>query len=209
MLDPHDSFHEPATPAPEKAPVRPSTPTVIRRSPARTPRPARSLDRLFLNRRGELTWDQMASFRGGSFRQGHRLIFWSWLALAIDGLILLSLSCVFLMTFALIVRSPVGEILRAGSRLGTGPLFAASFAASAWLYLIFSRVFFGFSIGEWACDLRLGQPTQRARADYPVKVVLRASLILASGFITFPVLSLLGGRDLAGELVGLKIISLK
>lgn len=151
----------------------------------------------------------MTSFRGGQRRQGHRLIFWSWLALAIDGLILTSMSSLFLLTFAVLMRAHVAEILREAAQFGTAPLFGACFVLSTWLYLIVSRILFGYSLGEWSCDLRLGQPTERVKRDYPVKVILRASLVLASGLVVIPTLSLITGRDIAGGLTGLKIVSLK
>lgn len=180
-----------------------------RRAPA-TPRPrSANLDRLFLSSPGSLTWDQMTGFRGGPRRQGHRLLFWSWLALGIDGLILVSLSSFFLIAFSLLVRAAPFEVLRVAAGLGTASLFTLSFALSAWLYLVTTRVFFGFSIGEWSCDLRLGRPTQRWTAGYSLKVILRASLVLATGLITLPLLSLLTGHDVAGKLTGLELTSLK
>ncbi|MBX2986515.1 MAG: RDD family protein [Bdellovibrionaceae bacterium] len=167
------------------------------------------MDRLFLHRRGELTWDQMTNFHGGPRRQGHRLIFWSFMAVLIDALILLSMSCFFLLAFSLIVRSPLGEILRGSGRWLSPRSFIAVFVACAWMYTVSLRVFFGFTLGEWACDLRLGQPTERLRRAYPLKVALRMSLIVGTGLILLPLLSILFGRDLAGRLSGLRMISLK
>ncbi len=75
--------------------------------------------------------------------------------------------------------------------------------------MISIRSLLGFTIGEWACDLRLGQPHERLRNNYVIKVMLRSSLILLTGVVTLPVLSLLLGRDLAGVLSGLRLFSLK
>lgn len=196
-----------------------SSPASERSEPAPIPKPAPrktpaqpvgdSLDRLFLYRRGELNWDQMTSFRGGARRQGHQLILWSFMAVLIDCLILLSMSCFFLISFALIVKSPFGEVFRVLMRMDPVTLFGGIFLLSSWLYLISLRIFFGFSIGEWACDLRLGQPTERARGSYPWKVLLRSSLIVGTGLVLLPLLSLLSGRDLAGRLSGIRLISLK
>lgn len=182
--------HEPL----ERESPRPS------RSPGTPRRREPSLDRLFLNRRGEVTWDQMTGFRDGRRRKGHQLIFWSWIALAIDAAMVTSMSAFFLLAFALVVRS--------WPHSGAVITFSAAFVGITWVYLVASRVMYGRSLGEWACDLRLGQPTQRYSKDYPIKVISRASLILLTGIVTIPLLSLLTGRDVAGQISGLKIVSL-
>lgn len=197
----------------EQEPIHERTRETPVRGPAPTPAPRAPktvrLDRLFLSRHGELTWDQMTSFRGGSRREGHELMFWSWLALFIDGLVLISLSSFFVLVFAVLMRSPLGDVVRFLAAYGLGPIFTMCFAVSAWLYMVTMRVMFGFSLGEWACDLRLGQPTQRMKSGYALRVVLRATLVLASGFVLLPLLSLLIGRDVAGKLSGVEVISLK
>lgn len=131
------------------------------------------------------------------------------MAVLIDSLILVSLSCFFLVSFALIVHSHFGEVFRAFLKMGTLKVFATVFLTSAWLYLLTTRVFFGFSIGEWACDLRLGQPTERLKASYPLRVFIRSTLIVGTGLVPLPALSLLTGRDLAGKMSGVKLMSLR
>lgn len=74
--------------------------------------------------------------------------------------------------------------------------------------MIFLRGFNGATIGEWTCSLRLGQPWQRLQSGYILKVLLRTTLIMATGIVTLPLLSLLFKRDLAGDISGLKIYSL-
>lgn len=177
--------------------------------PAPRPSPTENLDRLFLYRRGQLSWDQVAGFRGGARRQGHQLILWSFMAMLIDSLILLSMSCFFLVAFAFIVHSPFGEVFRTFLKMGTLKVFVSVFLASAWMYLLTMRVFFGFSIGEWACDLRLGQPTERMKAFYPLRVFIRSTLIVGTGLLPLPLLSLLTGVDLSGKLSGVKLMSLR
>jgi hypothetical protein len=203
------SVNEPSAPAPQPPLPRPE------RSGPKSPRRSQNLDRLFLNRRGELSWDQVTGFRGGARRDGHRLIFWSFMAVLIDALILVSLSSFFVLAFALIVRSPFANLLNmsmiagAGASVGATKMFIYAFILSSWVYMLTLRIFFGFSIGEWACDLRLGQPTERVRRSYPLKVFARTSLILLTGLVTLPALSVLFGRDLSGALSGVRLISLR
>lgn len=188
-------------PSPEPKPTRaPKQPVPVRRE---------NLDRLFLYQRGQVSWDQVAGFRGGPQRKGHRLMLWSWLAVCIDGLLLFSSSVFFLIAFALIVKSPLKEILPHAFYYGPMKLFIGLFLVVSWAYMVITRIMFGFSVGEWACDLRLGQPTQRIRDNYPWLVMARATAIVLSGLCILPILSWFRQKDLAGEISGVKLISLK
>lgn len=113
------------------------------------------------------------------------------------------------MTFSWIVHASPVAALRAlaGANFWVG--FGALFALCAWIYLLTLRCFFGFTIGEWACDLRLGQPHQRFMRSYPVKVFTRVTLIVGTGLFALPLLSFLTGRDWAGKITGLFLISLR
>lgn len=202
---------EPVSPVPERAPtpVVERTPVPTTRTPNRPPPSGARLDRLFLHRRGQLTWDQMTGFRGGAQRTGHRLMAWSIVAAVIDALILASASSLFLIAFAMIVKNPVAIVLKSALALGAWRLFLVVLVGFSWLYLVGMRVAFGHTIGEWACDLRLGQPSERRRKTYPLRVLLRSTLTVATGGVPLSALSLLLGRDLAGFLSGIKLISLR
>ena len=190
-----------------EAPVPLIGPSRRRRGPA--PVPKSQINELFKGHNLEFS---QTGFQGGPSRRrkGYRLALWSWLASMIDGLMLLAASCLFLVSFSLIVRSPVGHILSGMFHTQFRILFFLEvFAVFSWIYLITIRIFMGSSIGEWACDLRLGQPQERLASIYALRVVLRCSLILVTGVVTLPVLSLLTGKDIAGSLSGLRLFSLK
>jgi hypothetical protein len=76
-------------------------------------------------------------------------------------------------------------------------------------YLIFLRSFLSFTLGEWACGLRLGSPKQRLMSSYIFKVTARTLLIYATGVIIIPALSLITGQDIPGRLLKLPLVSLK
>ncbi len=182
---------------PQRAPQKREAP-----EPAKAPRvlPRRDLD-----------FDLGTGFQGGpSRRRGYQLALWSWLASFIDALVLISLSCVFMLVFSLIVKTSVGamvkDVLYSQSQLMT---FAEIFVLFAWVYMISIRSLMGSTIGEWACDLRLGQPHERLQVGYIFRVALRCTLILITGIVTLPILSLVAGKDLAGGLSGLSLFSLK
>ncbi|MGZ3725113.1 MAG: RDD family protein, partial [Pseudobdellovibrio sp.] len=76
------------------------------------------------------------------------------------------------------------------------------------VYMIMMRVFMGASLGEWSCQLRLGQPVQRIKPTYVLRVVARTTLLLGTGVVVFPILSLILNRDLLGDITGIRIYSL-
>ncbi len=150
-------------------------------------------------------------FHGGSSkRSGLNLALWSWLSASIDGLVLISICCFFTVTFSFLMKTSPGSIV--SLFLKNQNLFSVIgflLLITIWTYLIFMRAFMGASIGEWACDLRLGEPVQRFRLSYLFKVILRTTIIVASGLILIPLLSLILSKDLAGDLSGLRIYSLE
>ena len=73
------------------------------------------------------------------------------------------------------------------------------------MFLIISRSFFGRSLGEWTFDMQLGEDEQIEKASYPFQVLFRNLLILGTGFVLLPLLSLLTGKDIAGKLSGVRL----
>lgn len=161
-----------------------------------------SLKKIFRNRQN-LEWEMGAGFHSGpgGKRKGYVLTLWSALASAIDALLLIAMSCIFLMVFIKIIKAPITK--------GLLEDFAVIYVMGSWLYMITTRFFIGSSIGEAACDIRLGKPRERMSSLYFFKVVIRATLVIATGIVVLPLLSLLFGKDIAGSLSGLKLFSLK
>lgn len=185
--------------------------------PEKSQRPARGPRVPFINDiyggfdilEGEVTLS--TQFNGGSSKKsGLKLALWTWLSALIDGLVLISISCFFTVTFSFLMKTSPGSIV--SLFLKNHNLISISaflLMITIWTYLIFMRAFMGASVGEWACDLRLGEPVQRFKLSYLFKVILRTTVILASGIIFIPILSLILSRDLAGDLCGLRIYSLE
>jgi hypothetical protein len=171
---------------------------VPRRGPSRNPK-SPSLDKIF-RRNSALKFDEQMSFNGGpSSRSGRALVAWSFMSALVDALIVLSLSCVFFISASFLLHfhevSPV--------------LFVAVYLMLTWVYMITCRAFAGASLGEWAFDLRLGQPHERMQSLYVLRVIFRLMLILLTGLFPLPLLSLISAHDIAGALTGLKLYSLK
>ena len=127
----------------------------------------------------------------------------------IDGLILISISCFAVILFSFLMRTPARDVLKFISiEPNVAKIFFCSFLFSFWAYLVIMRIFMGASLGEWTCQLRLGQPAQRLRTSYFLRVIARTTLILLTGIVTIPILSLMLKRDLIGELTGVRVYSL-
>lgn len=191
----------------QRAPLEREAPVPLKRPVT----PSQNRDDLFNNRK-IMNFTDSTGFHGGpsARRKGYRLALWSWLASVIDGLILISASCIFITAFSLIMKSSlgalIGDVLNNQSKV---MVFFEVFFVFAWIYMVSVRSLMGSTIGEWSCELRLGQPHERLQSSYVLKVALRSTLILLTGVITLPLLSLIFGRDVAGAASGLKLFSLK
>lgn len=76
----------------------------------------------------------------------------------------------------------------------------------SWIYLVTNRIFLGFTPGEWVFDQRLGRPAEHTEAIYAVKAAVRATLVVATGFLLFPILSLILKKDVLGQMLGLGLV---
>jgi hypothetical protein len=73
------------------------------------------------------------------------------------------------------------------------------------LYMLVSRAFFGASLGEWAFELQLGKNGEQTQPMYPIQVMVRSMVMMFTGFILLPLLSLVFNRDLAKYATGLQL----
>lgn len=86
--------------------------------------------------------------------------------------------------------------------IGLGGLFATL----TWTYLTANRVFLGFTPGEWVFDQTLGRPEDVGSAEYSLKVSLRSAIVIMTGLVLLPVLSMIFRRDLIGALLGVELL---
>lgn len=125
---------------------------------------------------------------------------------AIDGVIVLALSMIFLATLVSVTGIEVNSVLMtatvdAAAQIALGVLVVAVMQ----LYLVLARSFFGRTIGEWTFDVQLGEDAQIEQPSYPIRVVVRSFLNMATGLVVLPIVSAVFGRDLAGQLTGIKL----
>jgi hypothetical protein len=79
-------------------------------------------------------------------------------------------------------------------------VFAALFLA----YKIFTRVFFGKTLGEWSSRHQLGLLVQQHRWYYPLQVFIRETVVLLTGVFTLAVISKILDKDLCYGVSGLE-----
>jgi hypothetical protein len=116
---------------------------------------------------------------------------------------ILGLSTIFLVIVLMITRVDLIAMLSHAKTNGSTQFhLAVLFLMVMQLYMLSSRAFFGTSLGEWAFDMRMGTAADFRKAKYPVQVLWRMILVLATGVVVMPILSKLTGRDLFAELGG-------
>lgn len=80
------------------------------------------------------------------------------------------------------------------------------FAMVALIYYVAMRVFIGFTPGEWAFDQRIGTEKEQQNPYFALKIVFRSCIVILSGFIILPIISLLMGKDLTGQMTGASLV---
>jgi hypothetical protein len=80
------------------------------------------------------------------------------------------------------------------------------FVGVSFIYLSMTRLFMGFTPGEWVFDQRLGQPEQLGSASYSLRSFARSMIVIATGFALVPLLSLIFRRDIVGKMLGVELL---
>lgn len=83
---------------------------------------------------------------------------------------------------------------------------AALMLGLSWVYLVANRIFAGCTPGEWVMDQHLGAPQEVGQANYSMKVALRTTLVVLTGLLVAPALSLFTNSDYFGKITGLEIL---
>jgi hypothetical protein len=127
-------------------------------------------------------------------------------AIIFDTVVVMGLTCLFAIAVLLIVDVDLINILQiARDDFMTSLSLVLLCVSVLELYLIIFRSFLGATLGEWAFEVQLGSKTEQDSSYYPFRVILRSIIIIATGFITLPLLSLITGRDLAGRIAGISL----
>jgi hypothetical protein len=154
--------------------------------------------------------DQQQGFHRGPFgrRKGFVLVAFSWTAATMDSLLILGTSMIFFASF-LFVTGVSTQMILVGDKNLIYQLGFSSLLVFSFIYMVMLRSVLGYTVGEWACSLRMGLPLQRLSSFYPFRIAARTLLVFSTGIVTLPLLGLLIGRDLAGRICGVQLTSLK
>ena len=198
----------PPLPRKSKIPVGPSDLTEVGGAPA-TPAPTavdEILKTLQKSRNFELEKKTAKTKITSPAVQEYKPTSWSFSAALLDSMLVIAASLLCMIILLVVTRVVlIGILTRPDSE---GMIYIATlalFATVSFIYLVVNRVFVGHTPGEWAFDQRLGKPSELNSAMYTVKVLARSVLVIATGFIVVPLLSAVMGRDLAGEITGVRL----
>ena len=132
---------------------------------------------------------------------------WDFSAFILDFMLILASNLLCLIV--LLVTTKVDLFANLYNPDSAGMIYislAALFLGTSWIYLVVNRVFLGATPGEWVFDQRLGFPHETGSASYSLKIALRTTIILLSGMIVFPLLSLALRRDILGHWLGIRMM---
>lgn len=131
---------------------------------------------------------------------------WSFSASMLDAMLVVAAS--LLCMIILLVITKVDLIGNLSNPDAQGMIYLSTFcvfAGVSFIYLTVNRIFVGCTPGEWAFDQRVGKPEELNKASFSLKVVARSLLVVATGFIVMPLLSVLFNKDIAGSITGAQL----
>lgn len=124
----------------------------------------------------------------------------------VDAVTVTALSMIFLAALVSVTQIEVSAVMAsAKTDLAAQIALAVLFLAVMQIYLILGRSFFGRTLGEWTFDVQLGEDQQIEKATYPIRVLFRSILNVATGLVALPILSFIVRRDIAGLVTGLRL----
>ena len=131
-------------------------------------------------------------------------------AAILDTLVVLGVGCVLLAVLLGVTGANLVALLEnSKTDTATMALLGVLFVASGLLYTLAARSFMGSTLGEWSYEIRIGSAERRGRWFYPLLVLWRGTLVAATGFVFFPIVSALVGHDVLKWLTGLEIVAIE
>lgn len=131
---------------------------------------------------------------------------WSFSAAILDAMLVVAAS--LLCMIVVLVATKADLIGNLSNPDGQGMIYLSLFSVFAgvcFIYLVGNRIFVGCTPGEWAFDQCVGKPEELNTTSYTLSVIARSLLVIATGFITLPILSVLTNKDIAGNITGARL----
>ena len=124
----------------------------------------------------------------------------------LDGMLVTAGSLACLIVLLLVTKVDLFGILTQTDDVTVYLALSGLFASIAWIFLTLTRVFMGFTPGEWVFDQRIDLPQNLGTTMYTLRVLARSTLVVATGLVTLPILSLIFRQDLAGMITGASLL---
>ncbi|MEO0337465.1 MAG: metalloendopeptidase, partial [Pseudomonadota bacterium] len=83
--------------------------------------------------------------------------------------------------------------------------FVVLLVAVMQMYVVVARSFFGRTLGEWTFDLQMGNDEDIESPVYPLKIVFRSLITVATGLVTLSFLSFVMRTDIAAKMTGIQL----
>lgn len=132
----------------------------------------------------------------------------SFASAIIDLLVVLGLSSLFVVSLVALTEVDIVAMLT-NPQLGTRTMMEIGllYCGVALFYFMMARGLFGSTLGDWAFDIQLGTEKERNHLMYPFQVLFRSIVIMITGVLLVPLVSLGFGKDIAYYFSGLKLYS--
>ncbi|MCB0378001.1 MAG: RDD family protein [Bdellovibrionales bacterium] len=130
----------------------------------------------------------------------------SFASAILDGLIILGLSSLFVVALVAITKVDLISMVRNHHMGGKVAMeLGLLYLGTTLLYFMLARGLWGSTLGDWAFDVQLGTEEERTHIMYPFQVLFRTFIIIATGIILIPLVSLGFGKDMAYNFSGLRL----
>lgn len=125
---------------------------------------------------------------------------------ALDLIICSSIALIFVAVALTVTKVDLNVVFgNLGRDVMTQVALGVLFVTVMQLYVVIARAFFGATLGEWTFDLQIGQDEEQSQDSYPLKVAARSILNIVTGIVLLPLVSAMLGRDVAGQVSGVKL----
>lgn len=130
----------------------------------------------------------------------------SFTSAIIDGLITLGITSLFTVSLVVIFQIDLVKLMASQKMVMRTALdILYLYFGIVLIYFMAARGLWGSTLGDWAFDIQLGSEKQRRHVMYPYQVLFRTFIILATGIILIPLVSMGFGKDMAEKFSGLKL----
>jgi hypothetical protein len=131
---------------------------------------------------------------------------WSFSASILDAMLVVAASLLCMIIVLVVTKADlIGNLSNPDSSGMIYLSLASVFASVCFIYLVVNRIFVGCTPGEWAFDQVVGKPEELNTAKFTGAVIVRSLVVIATGLIVMPILSVLMNKDIAGNISGAKL----